>query len=72
MEAFFEGRDEKVEKAGVLVYYVVALLAIAGTVLLCPSPWTLAASCSRRSCSWCSYRSPATASPASGSALSPR
>jgi 4-amino-4-deoxy-L-arabinose transferase-like glycosyltransferase len=41
MEAFFEGRDENVEKAGVLVYYVVALLAIAGTVLLIRrrGPW---------------------------------
>jgi hypothetical protein len=34
MEAFFEGRNEKVEEAGVLVYYVVALLAAAGAVLL--------------------------------------
>lgn len=34
MEAFFEGRNEKVEEAGVLVYYAVALLAIAGVVLL--------------------------------------
>jgi hypothetical protein len=34
MEAFFEGRNEKVEKAGVFVYYAVELLAIAGAVLL--------------------------------------
>jgi 4-amino-4-deoxy-L-arabinose transferase-like glycosyltransferase len=34
MEAFFEGRNEKVEEAGVFVYYIVALLAIAGAVLL--------------------------------------
>ncbi|MGH2892341.1 MAG: glycosyltransferase family 39 protein [Solirubrobacteraceae bacterium] len=43
IEAFFEGRNEKVEKAGVLVYYVVALLAIAGTVLLWRrrGPWRI-------------------------------
>ncbi len=43
MEAFFEGRNEKVEEAGVLVYYVVALLAIAGTVLLWRrrGPWRI-------------------------------
>lgn len=43
MEAFFEGRNEKVEQAGVLVYYVVALLAIAGTVLLWRrrGPWRI-------------------------------
>jgi hypothetical protein len=34
MEAFFEGRSEKVEEAGVLVYYVVVLLAVAGAILL--------------------------------------
>jgi 4-amino-4-deoxy-L-arabinose transferase-like glycosyltransferase len=43
MEAFFEGRNEKVEEAGVLVYYVVALLAIPGTVLLWRrrGPWRI-------------------------------
>jgi hypothetical protein len=43
MEAFFEGRNEKVEEAGVLVYYVVALLAIAGTMLLWRrrGPWRI-------------------------------
>lgn len=43
MEAFFEGRNEKVEEAGVLVYYIVALLAIAGTVLLWRrrGPWRI-------------------------------
>ncbi|MFZ1995417.1 MAG: hypothetical protein WAU75_14995, partial [Solirubrobacteraceae bacterium] len=43
MEAFFEGRSQKVEEAGVLVYYVVALLAIAGTVLLWRrrGPWRI-------------------------------
>ena len=34
MEAVFEGRNVTVEKLGVFVYYVTALLAIAGTVLL--------------------------------------
>ena len=34
MEAAFEGRSLTVEKIGVLVYYVVALLAIAGAVIL--------------------------------------
>jgi hypothetical protein len=34
MEAFYEGRSLKVEEAGVLVYYVVALLAIGGAVTL--------------------------------------
>jgi hypothetical protein len=34
MEATLEGRSQKVEEAGVLVYYLVALLAIAGAVLL--------------------------------------
>jgi 4-amino-4-deoxy-L-arabinose transferase-like glycosyltransferase len=40
-ESFFEGRDINVEKAGVFVYYVVALLAIAGTVVLARrrGPW---------------------------------
>jgi hypothetical protein len=43
MEAFFEGRNEKVEEAGVFVYYVVALLAVAGTVLLWRrhGPWRI-------------------------------
>lgn len=43
MEAFFEGRDEQVEEAGVLVYYVVALLAIAGAMLLWRrrGPWRI-------------------------------
>jgi hypothetical protein len=43
MEAFFEGRNEKVEEAGVLVYYVVGLLAVAGTVLLWRrrGPWRI-------------------------------
>jgi 4-amino-4-deoxy-L-arabinose transferase-like glycosyltransferase len=34
MEAFYEGRSLEVERAGVLVYYVVALLAIAGVLVL--------------------------------------
>jgi hypothetical protein len=34
MEAFFEGRSLKVDEAGVLVYYVVAALAIAGATVL--------------------------------------
>ncbi len=34
MEAFYEGRSLQVERAGVLMYYVVALLAIAGAVIL--------------------------------------
>ncbi len=40
-ESFFEGRDINVEKAGVFVYYVVALMGIAGTVLLVRrrGPW---------------------------------
>jgi hypothetical protein len=40
-ESFLEGRDLNVEKAGVLIYYVVALLAIAGTVVLVRrrEPW---------------------------------
>ena len=40
-ESFFEGRDVTVEKAGVFVYYLVALLGIAGTVLLVRrrGPW---------------------------------
>lgn len=43
MEAFFEGRNEKVEEAGVFVYYVVALMGIAGTVLLVRrrGPWRI-------------------------------
>ena len=34
MEAFYEGRSLQVDRAGVLMYYVVALLAIAGAVIL--------------------------------------
>lgn len=34
MEAFYEGRSLKVEQAGVLIYYVVALLALGGVVTL--------------------------------------
>jgi 4-amino-4-deoxy-L-arabinose transferase-like glycosyltransferase len=34
LEAQFEGRDVTVEKLGVLVYYIVAALAIAGTLIL--------------------------------------
>ena len=40
-ESFFEGRDINVEKAGVFIYYVIALLAVGGTVLLVRrrGPW---------------------------------
>jgi len=40
-EAFFEGRDLRVEQAGVVMYYLLALLAIAGAVLLARrrGPW---------------------------------
>lgn len=40
-ESFLEGRDLNVEKAGVLAYYVVGLLAIAGTLVLVRrrGPW---------------------------------
>jgi 4-amino-4-deoxy-L-arabinose transferase-like glycosyltransferase len=40
-EAFFEGRDLRVEQAGVAVYYLLALLALAGAVLLARrrGPW---------------------------------
>jgi hypothetical protein len=40
-EAFFEGRDLRVEQAGVAMYYVLALLAVAGAVLLARrrGPW---------------------------------
>jgi 4-amino-4-deoxy-L-arabinose transferase-like glycosyltransferase len=40
-EAFFEGRDLRVEQAGVAIYYLLALLALAGAVLLARrrGPW---------------------------------
>jgi len=43
IEVFFEGRDATVERVGVYVYYVVALLAVAGTVLLVRrrGPWRI-------------------------------
>jgi hypothetical protein len=43
MEAFFEGRNLTVEKAGVLVYYVVAVLAVAGVIVLRrrKGPWAI-------------------------------
>lgn len=42
-ESFFEGRNETVERWGVYVYWVIALLAIAGTVLLRRrhGPWAI-------------------------------